>query len=196
MRGRTERTPRPKARQSGIATRRELRQTLSAGGRKWVKGVWKAADRYSLTLARLSPVSSPVGTRMIDQYMAEHNLEGEAAQRALFLALVAGYSARVVLAEPTEQPGLDPLPRDDDGLEDRVRAIADERFDSVMTLPPQVWNGYLAMATTNLQAGLATRKQPWQILSRERVEMLLRWGYVLRCVDEALEAEPVLQESA
>jgi hypothetical protein len=52
------------------------------------------------------------------------------------------------------------------------------------------------MATTNLQAGLATRKQPWQILSRERVEMLLRWGYVLRCVDEALKAEPVLQESA
>jgi hypothetical protein len=183
-------------RQSGIATRRQLRQWLSRGGRKWVKGVWQAADQYSLALARLSPVSSPVGTRLTDQFLAEHNLAGEEARRAVFLTLVAGYSTRAVLAEPTGQPRLDSAPSDDDGLEERVRAIAAERFESIMTLPPEVWRGYLATATMNLQGRLTSTKFSWKLLDRDSVETLLRWGYVLRCLDEVRDAEPVLQETA
>jgi hypothetical protein len=186
-------TPPRARRQSGMSARRQLRQSLSAGGRKWVKGVWRAAHDYSLTLARLSPVSSPAGTGLINQHMAEHGLAGEETHRALFLTLVGGYSIRAVLAEPTQQPALDSAPSQDDGLEDRVRAIASERFDSIMTLPPEVWTGVVITATTNLQSRLASS---WQLLGRERVDTLLRWGYVLRCVDEALETEPVLQETA
>lgn len=182
-------------RQSGRLTRRELRQSLSGAGRKWLKEVWQAAEQYSLRLARLSPVTSPLGTRLTDEYMAEHRLDGEETHRALFLTLVAGYSTRAVLAEPTEQPALASRPRSDDQLEHRVRAIATDDFESVMTLPPEVWTGYVATATMKLQRRLTSRTLPWQQLGRQRIETLLRYGYVLRCVDEALDAEPALSEA-
>ena len=41
----------------------------------------------------------------------------------------------------------------------------------------------------------ASRTLPWYRLGRERIETLLRYGYVLRCIDEALDAEPEFQES-
>jgi hypothetical protein len=33
----------------------------------------------------------------------------------------------------------------------------------------------------------------WRELSRERVDGLLRYGYVVRCLDEALEDAPALR---
>jgi hypothetical protein len=184
--------PLPERRQSGRLTRRQLRQSLSRRGRKWLEQVWQAAEQYSLKLARLSPVTSPLGTKLTDEYMVERNIADEALHRALFLTLVAGYSARAVMAGPTEQPRLKrPVAE-----ADRIRAIASDEFESVMTLPPEVWRGYVLTATWKLQSRLVTPKLPWQWLGRERVETLLRYGYVLRCLDEALEAEPVLQETA
>lgn len=182
-------------RQSGRLTRRELRQSFSGAGRKWLKEVWQAAERYSLTLARLSPVTSPLGTRLIDDYVAEHALDGEETHRALFLALVAGYSTRAVLADPTQQPALTSLSRSDDQLESRVREIAADEFQSVMALPSDVWTGYVAIATMKLQGKYASRTLPWWQLGRARIETLLRYGYVLRCVDEALDAEPALRDA-
>jgi hypothetical protein len=177
-------------RQSGRLTRRELRQSLSGSGRKWLGEVWEAAEEYSLRLSRLSPVTSPLGTELTDEYMAERKIADEGLHRALFLTLVAGYAARTVLAGPTEQPGLEaPVPR-----ADWVRAIATEKFDSVMTLPPEVWRGYVATATMKQQRRLTSPTLPWHWLGRERIETLLRYGYVLRCVDEALDSEPVLQD--
>jgi hypothetical protein len=183
-------------RQSPRLTKRQLRQSLSGPGRKWVKGVWEAAERFSLQLERLSPVTGPAGEALIDQYIAEHKLEGEELRQALFLTLVAGYSTRVVMAEPTGQPGLDPSSLEVDELEDRVRAIAAEEFESVMTLPSDVWAGYVATATMRQQQKLTSKTLPWYGLGRTRVETLLRWGYVLRCVDEALDRGPVVQDSA
>jgi hypothetical protein len=197
---RSRRTSRPttsrERRQSPRLTKRELRQSLSGPARKWVKGVWEAAERFSDRLERLSPVTSPVGTALIDQYIASHKLEGEELQRALFLTLLAGYSTRAVLAGPTEQPGLKPRSIRVDELEDRVRTIATDEFDSVMTLPSEVWAGYVATATMKQQQRFASKTLPWYGLGRERVETLLRWGYVLCCVDEALDCEPVLQDAA
>lgn len=191
LRSRTRAAQRER-RQSGRLTRRELRQSLSGRGRKWLREVWAAAERYSLQLARLSPVTSPLGTELTDEYMAEQNIAGEELHRALFLTLVAGYAARAVLAEPTDQPRLKrAVPQ-----ATRVRAIASDEFESVMTLPPEVWRGYVVTATWKLQSRLVTPKLPWHWLGRERIETLLRYGYVLRCLDEALEAEPVLQETA
>jgi hypothetical protein len=175
-------------------TRRELNKTLSRGGRKWVKGVWEAAERYTLRLSSLSRVTSPLATKLLDEYMAEQNLAGDETQRALFLTLVAGYSTRAVIAKPTDQPRLKPAPRKDDGLEDRVKQIARDSFSSVMTLPPEVWNGYVATATMRRQKWLSAHKAPWSVLGRDRVELLLRWGYTLRCLDEVFVAEPVVQE--
>lgn len=182
-------------RQSGRSTRRELRQSFSGAGRKWLKEVWQAAEQYSLTLARLSPVTSPLGTRLIDEYMAEQGLDGQETHRALFLTLVAGYSTRAVLADPTGQPALASLSHADDQLEHRVREIADDGFQSVMTLPSEVWTGYVATATMKLQGKHASRTLPWWQLERQRIETLLRYGYVLRCVDEALDAEPALRDA-
>jgi hypothetical protein len=186
----------PERRQSGRLTRRELRQSLSGPGRKWLKEVWQATEQYSLRLARLSSVTSPVGTRMIDEYMAEQNLAGDELHRVLFLTLVAGYSTRAVMAEPTQQPGLeaDSIPADE--LDARTRTIAGEEFERVMTLPPEVWNGYVATATMKLQRRYASSTLPWRQFGRERIATLLRYGYVLRCIDEALEAEPELRPEA
>jgi hypothetical protein len=187
--------PRPR-RQSGRLTRRELRQSLSRDGRKWVRGVWDAAERYTVRLSSLSRVTSPLGTKLIDDYMANQNLTGAETHRVLFLTLVGGYSIRAVVAKPTEQPRLKPVPREDDGLEDRVKTIARDRFDSVMTLPPAVWSGIVATAAMKRQGWLTSHKHSWQLLGRDRVETLLRWGYALRCLDEAFSAEPVVQETA
>jgi hypothetical protein len=186
--------PRPERRQSPRLTKRELRQLLSGGGRKWIKGVWEATERLSGRLGRLSPVTHPVGTRLVNEYMAEHRLEGDEIHRALFLTLVAGYSTRAVIAAPTEQPAMNPARSRDGDLDDRVRTIAREKFESLMTLPPEVWTAYVATATMQQQRRFTSPQLPWQRLGRERIETLLRWGYVLRCVDEARDAEPVFEE--
>jgi hypothetical protein len=197
-------------RQSGRLTRRELKQTLSRPGRKWVKEVWQATARASGEMNRLSPVTTPLGNRLVESYAVAERLTGEEIQRALRIATVAGYASRVVLAEPTEQPSLDAsafelgahpdaerLAVDSTRLIEPVRAIASDRFDSVMTLPPEVWTSYVATAAMKLQGQLASgRTLSWQVLSRTRIELMLRYGYVLRCLDEALDAEPELRSQS
>ncbi len=64
-------------RQSGRLTRRELKQTLSRQGRKWVREVWQAATHSSGELNRLSPVTSPLGNRLVETYAATERLVGE-----------------------------------------------------------------------------------------------------------------------
>ncbi len=74
---------------------------------------------------------------------------------------------------------------------DPVRAIASERFDSAMTLPAEVWRSYVATAAMKLQGQLAAGKTlTWKEFTRSRIELMLRYGYVLRCLDETLGTEP------
>lgn len=211
MRGWRERRSEPRERrQSPRLTKRLLRQSLSGSGRKWVKEVWQAATRTTGQLNGLSPVTTPLGNRLVESYAANHRLDGSEIQRALRIAIVAGYASRVVLTEPTAQPSLDasafelknrgdPSAIGKDGaalkrLMVPVRTIATDRFDSVMTLPPEVWDGYVMTATMKLQEQLATKTLTWKDLGRTRIEQMLRYGYVLRCLDEALDAEPQLRE--
>lgn len=208
MRGHT-RAPARERRQSGRLTRRELKQTLSRGGRKWVKEVWEAAARASGDLNGLSPVTTPLGNRLVESYAASQQLDGGEIQRALRIAAVAGYATRVVVAEPTEQPSfrmsalglsahpdVNRLAADPARLLDPVRTVATERFESVMTLPPEVWTSYVATAAMKLQGQLASGKElSWQVLTRSRIERMLRYGYVLRCLDEAIGAEPEPREA-
>jgi hypothetical protein len=195
-------------RQSGRLTKRELRQSLSAAGRKWIKDVWQAAAATSGELNRLSPVTTPLGNRLVETYGEAHRLPGTEIQRALRITTVAGYASRMVLVEPTDQPTLEPsafelngrpdlerLAADPTPLIDPTRTVATERFGSAMTLPPEVWNGYVVTATMKLQAQLGTRTLTWRELGRDRIEQMLRYGYVLRCLDEALGAEPELRET-
>jgi hypothetical protein len=207
IRGRTRANARER-RQSGRLTRRELKQTLSRGGRKWVREVWQAAAGISGDLNGLSEVTTPLGNRLVERYAASERLAGDEIQRALRIATVAGYATRVVIAEPTEQPKLRPsafglgahpdldrLAADPARLLDPVRAIATERFESVMTLPAEVWRSYVAMAAMKLQGQLASGKElSWQVLTRSRIERMLRFGYVLRCLDEAIKAEPEVRQ--
>jgi hypothetical protein len=208
---RYERKSEPRERrQSPRLTKRELRQSLSGGGRKWVKEVWQAATRKTGEMNRLSPVTTPLGNRLVESYSVEHSLEGGEIQRALRIAVVAGYASRMVLAGPTEQPSLPPSAfqlrkgedvgalGDDGGavnrLMDPVRSIASDRFESVMTLPPEVWTAYVKTAAMKLQGQLGTKTVTWRDLLTSRIEQMLRYGYVLRCLDEALDAEPELKE--
>lgn len=208
LRGRSRSNERER-RQSGRLTRRELKQTLSRGGRKWVKEVWQAAARTSGDLDRLSPVSTPLGNRLVENYTVSERLAGGEIQRALRIATVAGYATRMVVAEPTEQPSLRPsgfglgahpdldrLAADPARLLDPVHAIATERFDSVMKLPAEVWTSYVATAAMKLQGQLASGKElSWHLLTRSRIERMLRYGYVMRCLDEALGAEPEARQA-
>jgi hypothetical protein len=197
-------------RQSPRLTKRQLRQSLSGSGRKWVKDLWKAATRETAAMDRLSPVTTPLGNRLVESYAAEHGLAGEEIQSALRIAVVAGYATRMVLAEPTDQPSLAPpafkLKNGDDPtaigadaaavtrLLDPVRSIASNRFDSVMALPPEVWAAYVKTAAMKLQEQLGTKTVTWKDLLTTRIEQMLRYGYVLRCLDEALDAKPEFRE--
>jgi hypothetical protein len=185
-----------------------MKQTLSRGGRKWVKEVWQAAASTSGDLNRLSSVTTPLGNRLVESYTAAERLDGGEIQRALRIATVAGYATRVAVAGPTEQPSLrasafqlgahpdlERLADDATRLMDPVRAIASERFESVMTLPPEVWTSYVGWAAMKLQGQLASGKElSWQVLSRSRIELMLRYGWVLRCLDEALDVDPEFRQ--
>lgn len=189
-------------------TRRELRKTLKRDARKWVNEVWQAAAGTAVQLDTLSPVTAPLGVRLVESYAAREQA-GEQAQRGLRIALVAGYASRVVLVEPTEQPTLRPaafglsarpdverIGRDPEAIKrvaDPVRTIATEQFETVMTLPQDVWNGYVATAAHKLQRQLQ-KQLTWREFGRDRIERMLRYGYVLRCLDEAINAEPVVRD--
>jgi hypothetical protein len=212
MRGPARRSARPgERRQSWRLTRREVTHLMSRRGRKWVSEVWQAAARTSAELDGLSPLTTPLGNRLVESYAAAEGLEGGDIQRALRIATVAGYASRMVLAEPTEQPTLKRSafqlgPRSDarrlaedagavEQLLEPVRRVASQGFDSAMALPQEVWTAYVATATMKLQRQLASSSLSWRDLGRERIETMLRYGYVLRCLDEALDAEPALRAS-
>lgn len=188
-------------------TRRELQKTLARDGRKWVRELWKAASGMAADLDALSPLTTVVGNRLVEEYAKK---AGPELQRALRIVIVAGYATRIVLVEPTKQPRLRPaafhLGRRPSAeqvagdahavgrLLDDVRTIASDRWDSVMSLPAQVWSGYEALATHQLQRQLGTKTLTWQQLGRDQVETMLRYGYVLCCLDEAIDAEPVVRD--
>ena len=197
-------------RQSWRMTRRELRKTLKRGARKWVREVWQASAGAAAELEALSPLTAVLGTRLVEDYAASKKLADSELQRALRIVIVAGYGARIVLVDPTNQPALRPasfhlgqradaekLAGDAAAVErllDDVRTIARDRWDSVMTLPPEVWKCLVVTALQKLQHQLSTDTLPWQELGRERIETMLRYGYVLCCLDEAIGAEPVVRD--
>lgn len=211
MRGRrrTKARQQPERRQSWRLTRRELTHLMSRHGRKWVREVWGATTRTAGELESLSPLTTPLGNRLVERFAAGERLEGDEIQRALRIALVTGYACRGVIVGPTEQPSLrrsafdlgpraDPEqlgadPHEVGKLLDPVRRIANDRFESVMNLPTEVWTGYVATATNKLQRQLTSKTLTWRQFGRARIETMLRYGYVLRCLDEALEAEPALR---
>jgi hypothetical protein len=174
-------------RQSWRRTNVELHRSLSSDGRKWLKEVWKAAEELSDQLSLLSPRSATLSTSLVERYVDAQNSEGEALRQTLSGAIRLGYAARSVLAAPTGQPPLDPahVPAATQSVSD----FAATEFASVMTLPDSVWAAYAAKATRKLQKAGASMSVGWRELTRERIEELLRCGYVLGCLDEALDGQ-------
>jgi hypothetical protein len=74
---------------------------------------------------------------------------------------------------------------------DTVRRLAQSEFASAMKLPEQVWAAYVVTATREYQRTLANGSVSWQDLSSETIDELLRCGYLLRCLDEALTSSPI-----
>jgi hypothetical protein len=188
----------------------QLRRSFTADGRAWVQESWQAAEGVFTRLSRLSPLTTPLGTMLAERYAAAEGLEAEEVGQAFVTVMMVGYASRTVLAGPTDQPSLDPalLSIDTPGdaeqiakdtaavgdLSDAVESVASADFHSVMVLPPDVWAGYVALATLALQRDLASSTLTWRELSRDRIEAMLRYGYVLRCLDEAFHGEPELRE--
>jgi hypothetical protein len=174
----------------------QLKRTLSSEGRAWVNEVWAAADRLcskpltSQTLIKLGP-------RLCDRYATAEKIEGQGVREAFFSVITAGYASRAVLSGPTEQPALDisslPLRSNleyDDAAMAEVESVASDDFMSVMTLPRDMWAAYLSLAAMHLQERLTSSTITWYQLSAERIETMLRQGYLLRCLDESLERTP------
>jgi hypothetical protein len=189
-------------RQTRRRTSVELHRLLSGSGRTWVKEVWDAADQASAQLPLLSSLAGEVGRHLASGYAVAERLEGDEVQEALNAAIRAGYGTRSVVAGPTEQPSLEvsrfglegtfpPVSVPGDSAEvgeltEAVRGIALDRFEEVMSLPAEVWGGLVAVAAMRLQRRLTTGGLTWRELTRGRIEAMLRYGYVLACLDEAV----------
>ena len=65
-----------------------------------------------------------------------------------------------------------------------IREFAEERFPAIASVEPAFWNGVVSLATHQLQKNLGK----W--LHSELTESLLRWGFALRAMDEALGIGP------
>jgi hypothetical protein len=63
-----------------------------------------------------------------------------------------------------------------------------------MTLPQELWAAYVSLAAMHLQERLVSSTVTWHELSAERIEAMLRHGYVLRCLDESLERQPAARK--
>jgi len=174
---------------------------LSRAGRKWLDEVWQAATETAARTPPLSPLPGAVGAEIAEATGGSTELHD-----ARYVVIRTGYATRIVLAEPTEQPAADPawfglpgragvdLASTDPAvvreMVDGVRRLASAGFDSAMTLPEDVWTAYLITATREFQKTLAGDVVSWRELGRETVDELLRCGYVIRCLEEALEPAP------
>lgn len=195
-------------RQSWRRTRRELHISMSRRGRKWLNKVWNTTGTTASEFEALSPLTTLLGRRLVENFVAREEADGEEIQNALRGAIVYGYAVRMVVVDPTDQPSLRPSafqlraqsdvehladdPATPKRLLDPVRSIASDKFDSVMTLPPEVWSALVAKTTQKLQHHFTSKDKTltWEELGRARVEKMLRYGYVLRCLDETLDADP------
>jgi hypothetical protein len=184
----------------------QLRHTLSSDGRAWVNEVWETVDALC-SKPLVSPTLIKLGARLSESYAAREELEGEEIRKALFAVITPGYASRAVLARSTEQPLLDSsslLPSATSNLErdkaataeliGALETLAGEDFESVMTLPRELWAAYVSLAAMHLQERLVSSTLTWHELTAERIEAMLRHGYVLRCLDERLEREPAVRK--
>lgn len=140
----------------------------------------------------------------------------EKARAKLLMGIKVGYSIRMELAEfgaypvpvdpaefavPTVIADLAALPVDEEGIGtpvsfvandqtavlaqlepviEAVRALVEERFQDVASVEPRFWNAVASVATYQLQRNLG------RLFQLELAATVLRWGYVLRVMDEAV----------
>lgn len=195
----------PARRQTRARTRRALR-ALDGDDRQRVFDWWTLAERrMKTTEGDPSPPSEAVGMSAMIQMVGN-------PQRAvpLWIAVRAGYSLRTFVGRfaPRVLPldvsvlnsdaivALAGTPADDlidsflAGDEDlhaaldpvaRLLAIyAETEFDAVASVEPAFWDGLLQVATYQLQQNLG------RVFDVETAEPVLRYGFVLRALDEAL----------
>jgi hypothetical protein len=177
---------------------------LSRAGKKWVKEVWTAADEMAHQDLPISSLAAATADGIVQSNGATQESDADHAHLARLGVIRVGYATRVVLAGSGEQPSADPMwfgLADDRAIEpapsdsaavsqvvDTVRRIARIQFASAMTLLDEVWAAYVATATRELQGSQASGSVSWRELSPDVIDELLRWGYLLRCLDEALSA--------
>ena len=97
-------------------------------------------------------------------------------------------------ARPVDEEGVGAIALGDDAEEvaaqlepvgEVIRGFAEERFPALAQVEPAFSNGLVSLATYQLQQNLGK----W--LHSELTESLMRWGFALRAMDEALGIGPV-----
>jgi hypothetical protein len=195
----------PARRQTRGRTRRALR-SLGIADRQAVIDWWSLAEqRMQTSEGDMSPPSEAVAMSTL---LAMVGRPQPAA--TLGVPVRAGYSLRAYAGEFTEHvwpldvSGLDrdriialaDAPADDmcdallagdedlhavlDPVAMLVTTYAESGFDAVASVEPAFWDGLLQVATYQLQQNLG------RVFDPETAEPMLRYGYVLRALDEAM----------
>lgn len=170
--------------------------------------VWETAAAVANKEPSLSPLAGAVAHGLAAGGATDRGTDE--ARRARFAVIRIGHATRSVLSGPTDQPapderlfalpveptiGLDATDADLVGhLVETLERLSRTAFDSAMSLPMDVWAAYVVLATRELQKTLGGPGLEWRQLSRERVDELLRCGYLLHCLEETLVRQPASQD--
>lgn len=195
----------PARRQTRGRTRRALRR-LDIADRERVTDWWMRAERRMKT--REGDPSTPAEAVAMSVLI---ELVGDPHRAApLWIAVRAGYSLRTFVeqfdspVQPLDISGLNrdgivasaDSPADDlidsllahdevvqallDPVASLVSTYTETEFDAVASVEPALWDGLLQVATYQLQRNLGG------VFDVETAEPALRYGFVLRALDEAL----------
>ena len=202
-----------KAKHGVTAARRDL-QRLAPAERNLALDWFEAVEFRIKSFSLPSRLSAAVEF-MVLKAVLELNLDDPQAVPAS-IAVNMGYASRLVIFESVDEldPWVDPqldelVVRDATGSIDFERYEQDEgqlvglfryvgaygteqeKFEAIPGCPPAVWSGLASLAATSLHANMESqRKGSIRALPAEHIEGLMRLGYVLRCVDEALDESP------
>jgi hypothetical protein len=203
-------------RQSLRKTRAELHRSLSVDEREFVMDWLVAAENIFTQITLLSPMTTLLGLTFAESMTEQPGFEAADAT-SMFVVMIAGYGSRAALGafetppalaremlpfEAAKDPAWDMSQVSQDkasilrSLAKPVGSLAFSDFASVMALPAELWAGYVSLATMQLQRNLRRHTRDWRSYDLERVDGLMRYGYVLRCIDEAYGGEPELLEGA
>jgi hypothetical protein len=194
--------------------RRQLHTLLDSEGRELVMDWWSEAEERFTTH---SGDPSWLTDFLANAYVFSELGEEPTGPEAYLMAIRAGYSLRTLLpgyaapapmdvsmidaaalstvASRPRENGIPALEPDDAdvlvALSYLVIETVQERFGEVASVGPDFWDAVVSLATYKLQSNIQSLGLgKASAFDADTVDAFLRYGFVLRCLDEALGIEP------